>query len=113
MKTIIAGGRTVTKPILLLEAVNIAGFTITEVVCGKACGADTLGEEWAKERNIPITYFPADWEKYGKSAGFIRNAQMADHAEALIALWDGSSKGTGNMIELAKKKGLKIYIHYI
>lgn len=113
MKVIIAGGRDVTEPQLLLEAITDSGFTISEVVCGKARGADTLGEQWALQNDIPVKYFPADWNKYGKSAGYIRNAQMADYAEALIALWDGSSKGTANMIELAKKKGLRLYIHYV
>jgi hypothetical protein len=54
--------------------------------------------------------FPADWKTHGKAAGPIRNRQMAKNAEALIALWDGNSRGTKNMIETATKLGLKVYV---
>ena len=80
------------------------------VVCGKAKGADTLGEQYAKERGYVVAYYPADWEKYGKRAGFIRNEQMAKNADALVAFWDGKSRGTKSMIELAQRYGLKIRI---
>ena len=54
--------------------------------------------------------FPADWKKYGKSAGYVRNSEMAEVAESLIAFWDGKSRGTKNMIDIAKNKGLKVRI---
>ncbi len=59
---------------------------------------------------MPIERYPADWDKHGKPAGYIRNAEMADKAEALLALWDGQSRGTLHMINLAKKKGLLVYV---
>lgn len=75
-------------------------------------GADLLGERYAAERNHPIKQFPADWRRYGKSAGLKRNIEMAAYADALIAFWDGQSKGTKNMIELATQAGLKVEIFY-
>jgi len=121
MRVIIAGGRefnnyailkhNVIKILLELspsEELNI------EIVCGKARGADTLGERYAKENNYRIKYFPADWDLYGKRAGYIRNEQMAKYANedngVLIAFWDGVSKGTKHMIDLANKQGLKVFV---
>ena len=75
----------------------------TAILCGKARGADTLGERYAKEHDIPVNYYPAEWGRYGKSAGYIRNEQMAMNADALIAFWDGKSRGTKHMIDLAGK----------
>lgn len=80
------------------------------IVCGKARGADTLGERYAKERGHDVIYFPARWEIYGRSAGYKRNVQMADNADALVAFWDGKSVGTMHMIAIAKSKGLKVRI---
>jgi len=94
----------------LLAAVAESKFEITEVVSGGASGVDALGERYAKENGIPLRIFPADWDKHGNAAGPIRNKQMADYADALIALWDGQSKGTASMVSLAKLRGLKIYI---
>ena len=78
------------------------------IVSGTARGADRLGERYARERGYEIRQFPADWLNDEKKAGPIRNAKMADNADALIAFWDGQSRGTKNMIEVAKRKGLVI-----
>lgn len=80
-----------------------------EIVSGTARGADSLGERYARERGYKLTQFPADWDKFGKRAGYLRNGQMADYANALIAFYNGS-KGTGHMIDLAKEKGLEVRI---
>lgn len=80
------------------------------IVSGTARGADRLGERYARERGFQLRRFPADWELYGKSAGHIRNAKMADNADALIAFWDGESKGTKNMIDNARRKGLAVRV---
>jgi len=101
MQVIIAGSRTAWKYDDLIMAVQESGFDITEVVSGCAPGADRLGERFAKQYNIPVKKFPADWNKHGKSAGVLRNLEMAEYAEALIALWDGKSKGTAHMIKAA------------
>ena len=76
------------------------------IVSGAARGADTLGERYAHERGYDVQQFPANWKLDGKAAGFIRNRQMADVADALIAFWDGRSRGTANMIDIARQKPL-------
>ena len=111
MKTIIAGSRGVTHAEIVEKAILLSQFDITEVVSGTARGVDQLGEAWAEKNHIPIRRFPADWDTFGKSAGMIRNKQMAEYADALIAIWDGESKGTLNMIHVANRLGLKVYIH--
>lgn len=110
MKTIIAGSREITDFNLVEDAVKQSGFELTEVVSGTARGVDRLGEQWAEKHGVPVKRFPADWDKYGKAAGHIRNAEMADYANALVALWDGQSRGTKNMINTARKKGLTVYV---
>lgn len=84
------------------------------IICGMARGADMVGYSLAKKCGLPLKEFPADWS-IGKRAGYIRNEQMAKYAHehgngVLLAFWDGKSKGTKSMIELAKKYGLEIYI---
>lgn len=82
----------------------------TEILCGLARGADKLGERYALEHGIPVKYYPAYWSLHGKSAGFIRNETMAQNADALIAFWDGGSKGTKHMIALAEKYKLDVRV---
>lgn len=78
-----------------------------EIVSGGAKGVDTLGEMFANEKGLALKVFPADWDKYGRGAGPIRNNEMAKYGTHLIAFWDGKSKGTKNMIEQAEKYNLK------
>ena len=112
MKTIIAGSRTINDLRLLERIIEDSGFNISEVVCGGARGVDDLGRKWAGNGNrIPIKFFIPNWEFYGKSAWLMRNIKMAEYADALIALWDGESKGTKNMISEAKKYGLSYYVY--
>ena len=80
------------------------------VVSGHASGADALGERYARERGYELEMYPADWKAHGRAAGPIRNAQMASVAHALIAFWDGKSRGTKNMIDTATKRGLKVAV---
>lgn len=110
MRTIIAGSRGIVDPKLVEEAIIASGFTITEVVSGGARGVDSIGERWALDNNIPIKRFPAKWHLHGKRAGPIRNSEMAEYAEALIAVWDGASSGTQDMIIKAKCKGLEVHV---
>ena len=109
---IVAGSRTFNDYDLLKEKLDelIKGRPDTEIVSGTAKGADLLGEKYAKERNFSIKRFPADWDKNGKSAGYIRNEEMAKYANACVCFWDGKSKGTQHMINLAKKYNLKIIV---
>ena len=74
------------------------------IVSGCAAGADALGERYAAEHGLAIERFPADWERYGRAAGPMRNRQMAKAADAVIVFWDGRSRGTKSMIECAKKE---------
>lgn len=108
-KVIVAGSRTIANRGLIAKAMSDSGFRIDEVVCGRARGVDTEAAFIAKMRDIPVKEFPADWDLYGKRAGYIRNAQMADYADALILIWDGKSRGSANMLKQAREKGLKIY----
>lgn len=80
------------------------------IVSGTARGADTLGEQYAHERGYAVERYPADWEHDDKAAGPIRNSQMAAHADALVAFWEGKSRGTRDMIEKAKERNLLVRI---
>jgi hypothetical protein len=112
MKLIVAGGRDFNDWDLLNRTLTkiLERTQIKEVISGKAKGADTLGERFASENGIPVKEFPADWIKYGKRAGYLRNKQMANHGEALVAFWDGRSPGTKMMIDLAKELGLEVLV---
>lgn len=80
------------------------------IISDHASGADALGERYAQERGFQLETFPADWKAHGRAAGPIRNARMASAANALIAFWDGKSRGTKNMIETAKNHNLKVVV---
>ena len=119
MKLIIAGSRGINhiqhlyNSILTLDLGNIIREKVTEIVSGGARGADSLSEILAKKLNIPLQSMPADWNKHGKSAGYVRNEEMAKYADACLVLWDGTSKGSKHMIDLAKKHNLKLWVYYI
>lgn len=109
---IVAGGRSFDNYALLkykLDKILINKDDI-EIVSGKARGADSLGEKYAKEKSYSIKEFPANWDKFGKRAGYIRNEEMANYADACVVFWDGESKGTKHMIDLAEKHNLKLRI---
>lgn len=112
IKVIIAGGRDFNDYDKLRDICDIAfkNHVDIEIVSGSAKGADLLGERYAIERGHQVKRFPADWDKYGKGAGYRRNVEMADYAGALLAFWDGSSRGTLHMINIAKDRGLKIKV---
>jgi hypothetical protein len=115
-KLIVAGGRDFNDYDLLKSKLDklLQNKTDVEIVCGKARGADSLGERYGKEMGYPIKEFPANWNKYGKSAGYIRNKEMAEYADGCVCFWDGKSKGTGHMIDLAKEKNLDLrVVNYI
>lgn len=103
MKTAIIGSRIITDYQLLKKAMQ--GKNATEIISGGASGADQLAERYAKEHGLPLTVFPADWAKYGKQAGMIRNQQIVKEADCIVALWDGQSKGTEATIRMAKNSG--------
>ncbi len=111
MRVIVAGSRSAKEHDVrhALDTCPWIGF-VTAIVSGTARGTDRFGEQWAKDHGIRIEQYPADWKTFGKRAGPVRNQIMAENAEGLIAVWDGESRGTASMIELAKKRGLRIDI---
>lgn len=130
MKCIIAGSRGINDIAHLIEAIEQSGFEITEVVSGMADNSpDMLGVVWAKQKSIPIKPFPAEWSNkdlpgaimrvnkwgqvYNVNAGYYRNQKMADYGECLIALHDGKSKGTLDMINRAMLKRLPVHVFTI
>lgn len=116
MKLIIAGTRTVSVSLYFVrDCLDNLGIThhnpdiLSEVISGTANGVDKAGEKFANYYHIPLIKFPADWEKYGKGAGPIRNKQMAEYADALLLIWDGESKGSANMKATMKKLNKPVY----
>lgn len=113
MRVIIAGSRSINDIGHINEAIQKSQFQIEEVVSGTCKGPDLLGEMWAWFSGIPIKQFPANWGIHGKKAGMLRNVEMAEYADALIAVWDGESKGTANMIKQMKTRNKPFYIHEV
>ena len=114
MKIIIAGSREITDYDFVEKAILESGWIDkdTEIISGMARGVDTLAVEFAHKLGLPLHKFPADWKKYGGAAGMIRNREMAEFGDAMIAIWDGSSRGTENMITVARLRGLKIIVKF-
>ena len=112
-RVIIAGSRSFDDYELLVRKMDMLLQNITDeiaVVCGEARGADTLGKRYALERGYRVLSYPADWDTYGKRAGYMRNITMAENADALVAFWDGESRGTKHMIDIARQYGLSTRI---
>lgn len=114
MKYIIAGGRDFgdrgTMNMVMGKLLNESDIVIT----GMADGADTLAWDIANEWNYAVREFPItkdDWDTFGKAAGPIRNRKMAEAGDALIAFWDGESRGTKNMIDTAMAMGLELHVY--
>lgn len=85
----------------------------TEVISGCANGADTLGEKWARAHNLPILRYPADWARYGKGAGPVRNKQMAEIADFAIGFLSINSRGTADMIRTCRKLKVPLLVYHI
>jgi len=121
LKVIIAGSRSIKDKVWVLNNIddlmlhipyeNYAAIPTSEVVCGMAEGPDSFGKEWAERNNIKVSCWPADWNKYGKSAGAIRNKEMGDYADALVAFWDGKSRGTKHMIDYILEIGKEVHVY--
>ncbi len=111
-KVIVAGGRGFADYDLLKSKLDnlLVDRDLVEIVSGTARGADKLGEFYAKRTQLAVALFPANWDLYGKSAGYRRNEEMAEYADALVAFWDGKSRGTKHMIDLANKSGIQVRV---
>ncbi len=126
VRAVVAGGREFDDKALLYATLDTLfvkqGDMVPrsmEVMCGMARGADSLGEQWAVTNWAKLVEFPADWDTYGKAAGYRRNVEMAEYAAQvpgegwLVAFWDGVSTGTKHMIDLAFTYNLNVVvIHY-
>lgn len=121
MRIIVAGGRDFDDYELLkhtlkkyLEELDIVDLSQIVIISGAARGADTLGEHFAYDYEISVHRFPAKWDELGRRAGWVRNAEMAKYAAekhgVLFAFWDGKSRGTKNMIDLANRYGLEVHV---
>ncbi len=110
MRLAIVGSRNFTDPERLSRTVDKVQGDITLIVSGGARGADTLAEYYAKKKSIPYLIFPADWDKHGKKAGILRNQDIVDNADAMIAFLAPESKGTRDSIKRAQKKGIPVHI---
>jgi len=113
MKLIVAGSRGFDDYQLMVRSINSFRAThprVTDIVSGTARGADKLGERYAEEHNMNIVSMPADWNTHGRSAGYKRNEEMAKVSDACICFWDGVSRGTSHMIDLAKEYDLDLEV---
>lgn len=116
MRVVIAGSRDLTDDCLVEEAVRLSGFTVTTVLSGAARGIDQIAERWAERQGVPVERFPADWKRYGRAAGPRRNTAMVEAAAqapeggAVIAVWNGISRGTRHTIDIARQRGVPVFI---
>lgn len=106
----VIGSRTFTNYKYMKEILD--SFSFSEIVSGGAKGADSLARRYAEEKNIPIAEILPDWNQHGKSAGFKRNKLIIDQSDAIVAFWDGVSRGTKNSIDLAKNANKSVYIFW-
>ncbi|MDX1470229.1 MAG: hypothetical protein R3213_01935 [Flavobacteriaceae bacterium] len=111
MKLVIAGSRNLEIDEYLIDELcrTMLDDDPTEIVSGGSGSVDLSGEDYALLKGLPIEQFLADWDKFGKSAGPIRNRAMAEYGDALLLVWDGSSKGSANMKDEMEKLGKPVY----
>jgi len=104
-KVIVAGSREFVDYNLLEYKLDKLLINKSDVciISGGARGADTLGDRYSKEHDMHLLIFKAGWDRYGKSAGYKRNTLMAKQADACVVFWDGKSKGSKHMIDIAKE----------
>ena len=112
MKLAVIGSRNFTDyetvRIILDELQKDIGFDV--IVSGGAKGADSLAEKYAWKNDIKLELYYPEWDKHGKSAGFIRNVEIWDNSDFGVAFWDGKSKGTAHSFKLAKKQNKSLYV---
>ena len=109
----IVGSRSITDEKFVERIFNVFKYMFgepKEIISGGAKGPDTFGENWAKKNNIPVKIFKAEWDKYGKAAGFKRNEDIIANCDVCLAIWDGKSHGTLNDFEWCKKYGKELLV---
>ena len=128
VKLAVIGSRDFNDYELVCKTIKEHKFEPILIVSGGAKGADSLGERYADDNNIPKKIFQAEWDnldaepckiktnkqgkKYNVLAGFNRNKSIVDEADMILAFWDGKSSGTENSIEYAEQKGKFIVTIY-
>lgn len=115
-RIIVAGSRTINDPLTVRETLRESPFTLrdVEIVTGGARGVDAAAKQFASERmQLDHQEVEAAWDEHGRAAGPIRNEEMAGYADALVAVWDGESSGTRNMIVTALDHGLDVYVKQV
>ena len=116
MNIIVCGSRTFTNYCKLCAALDVflQQFPNEQIciVSGCARGADALAIQYAEERNLHLLRFPANWKRYGRSAGMVRNGQMLNVADACFAFHDGESRGTAQMLRISRKKNIRTEVYY-
>ncbi|ERP31391.1 DUF2493 domain-containing protein [Chitinivibrio alkaliphilus] len=108
MKVAVIGSRSFSTYEIMAK--HLSTYAISEIVSGGARGADTLAEQYAACKNIPLKRFLPDWRRYGRAAGIRRNCDIINYADQVIAFWDGNSRGTKHSITYAQGQGKKIFI---
>ena len=120
MRLAIIGSRTFNNYALLSKTLGVHFYYMIhsdefgeyEIISGGANGTDNIAKQYAENTNIKYVEFPAEWNKYGKSAGFIRNQQIIDNSDMVLAFWNGESRGTADTIEKAKRAKKPTFIIY-
>lgn len=116
---LVCGSRGFSNKSLMVKRLNAfleqhnLDETNIQIISGMARGADALAAEIAKDNNVPLIEMPADWKAHGKRAGFVRNLEMLNKADIVIAFWDGESVGTAHTIQEAKKKNITTYVVHV
>jgi hypothetical protein len=109
MTVVVAGSRGITDSDLVARAIQASGLAITEIVSGGAKGVDRLGEEYADLHGLGVRQFIPNW-RTGRGAGMKNNSDMANYADALVAIWDGQSRGTKNMIDRMRTMNKPVHV---
>lgn len=110
MKVIVAGSRTITDERLIFQLIRELPWRITEIVSGGARGVDTIASSFASLNSVPFKLFKADWDKYGRSAGMIRNNEMANYADCAFVAIANNSSGSQHMIDCMRKLGKPVIV---
>lgn len=108
MRVLVCGGRDYTNGRRLRFFLDMLEEPISVLIEGGARGADRLAKEWAEDRQVPVETYPADWDRHGRSAGYIRNQQMLKEGKPDLVVAFPGGRGTANMVALAQKAGVRV-----
>ncbi len=113
MQVAVVGSRTFSLPIQIETILDRLHGSIGPfvLISGGAAGVDSTAEQWATRRQLEKKIFPANWDQDGKKAGILRNTLIVEHADLILAFWDGVSPGTLDTIVKSKKKKKKIAVY--